>query len=103
MVDWALFYAEEWGWSVFPVHTILEGQCSCGTPDCKNAGKHPRTAHGFTDASTAGTKIRGWWQKWPKSNIGTPLGNGLFVLDVDPRNGGDESLATLQEMYLFTA
>ena len=38
-----------------------------------------------------------WWRSWPKAGLGLPTGRqaGVVVLDVDPRNGGDESLATL--------
>lgn len=39
-----------------------------------------------------------WWIKWPNANILLVCGQisrGLTVLDVDPRNGGKESLAKL--------
>ncbi len=38
--------------------------------------------------------LRRWWDKWPTCNIAVVTGtvSGIIVLDVDPRNGGDESL-----------
>jgi putative DNA primase/helicase len=40
-------------------------------------------------ASSDGSKIRGWWAKWPDANIGvaTGPGSGIFVLDVDGKQG----------------
>ena len=35
-------YATRMGWAAFPVHTVGAGRCSCGNPECKNPGKHPR-------------------------------------------------------------
>ena len=42
-------------------------------------------------------EINNWWQKWPDANIGLATGkaSGFFVLDVDPRHGGKESLQKL--------
>ena len=56
----ALRYARR-GWPVFPVHAVREGICTCGKADCDSPGKHPRTEHGFKDASVEGAKIRAWW------------------------------------------
>ena len=97
MFEAALAYAEN-GVMVFPLHTANGfGVCSCGTKGCENAGKHPRTAHGFKDATDDRDQVTKWWQQWPDANIGTPTGEGLVVLDIDPRNGGMESIAQLQE------
>jgi len=92
------------GWHVFPVHHIQpSGFCSCASPTCDRAGKHPRTQHGLRDASTDPAIIRHWWQQWPDANIGVRTGrvSGIFVLDVDthPDKGihGDESLQRLEE------
>ncbi len=98
MLEVAIRYAER-GIPVFPIHTPTgEGGCSCGKADCQNIGKHPRTAHGLKDASTEPHKIKEWWAQWPDANIGIPTGaaSGILVLDVDPKNGGNESLGELQ-------
>jgi hypothetical protein len=40
-------------------------------------------------------EIKGWFQHWPTANVGIVTGtiSGLVVLDIDPRHGGDTSLA----------
>jgi hypothetical protein len=77
----ALSYAEQ-GWPVFP---------------CR--GKLPRLSNGFKGATRDAGLIQGWWSQWPDASIGIPTGkaSGLVVLDVDPRNGGNESLLDLLE------
>jgi hypothetical protein len=95
----ALAYAAR-GWLVLPVHTPLAEGCSCGQ-DCGSAGKHPRTRHGFTDASRQPDQIWQWWHRWPDANIGVCTGHesGLVVLDVDARHGGEESLEEPEATY----
>jgi hypothetical protein len=56
-LNFARLYAQR-GWAVFPVHIPLRGECTCRKPGCPNIGKHPWTAHGFTDATTDMEKIR---------------------------------------------
>jgi hypothetical protein len=92
----ALWYSEH-GFPVFPVHRARNGVCSCNRPDCAHPGKHPRTSHGFLDATTDPQRITEWWTKWPDANIGIPTGtaSGLLAIDIDPRNGGDESWEAL--------
>jgi Bifunctional DNA primase/polymerase, N-terminal/AAA domain len=96
--DLALDYARR-GWSVFPLHSIRRGRCSCGIPTCANAGKHPRTPHGLKDASADPATIRAWWTDWPDANIGLPTGTHFTVLDVDPKAGGDEALRQLEARH----
>lgn len=92
----ALTYAR-WGWRVFPLHTPRGSGCSCGSATCGNAGKHPRTRHGFKEATTDDAQIAAWWSEWPDANVGIATGpeSGILVLDVDPRNGGDDSFDEL--------
>jgi putative DNA primase/helicase len=54
--------------------------------------------HGVRDAMTDEAAIRAWWDQWPDANVGIATGrvSGLIVFDVDPRNGGDDSLARLE-------
>jgi len=97
----ALRYVKR-GWPVFPVHIPVGGECSCGRPACPNKGKHPRTAHGLTDATTDENTVSTWWEfDFRCSNVGIRTGqeSGLVVLDVDPRHGGDESLRQLEAQY----
>jgi hypothetical protein len=101
VTDWSLLeaarsYAAR-GWAVFPVHSIQKGRCTCGKSNCESAGKHPRTQNGFKDATTDEDQITAWWLDWPTANVAVATGerSKLGVVDVDPRNGGYESLKTL--------
>jgi putative DNA primase/helicase len=78
MLEAALAYAAS-GYPVFPVRR----------------DKRPHTEHGFHDATIDTDIIRDWWTKWPDDGIGIPTGavSGIVVVDIDPRNGGDKSLA----------
>jgi putative DNA primase/helicase len=89
------------GWAVLPLHTPQPGGgCSCGRDNCAHPGKHPRTRNGLLDATTDSETIRQWWQRWPDANVGIACGpSGLVVIDIDPRNGGDESLRALEDQF----
>ena len=95
--QWARYYASR-GWSVLPLHSTDAGLCSCGDRDCRSPGKHPRTQHGVKDASVDPQQIQDWWTQWPAANVGIATGavSGLVVIDIDPRNGGNESYAQLK-------
>lgn len=43
------------------------------------------------------TDIELWWDRWPEANVGVVTGwvSALVVVDIDPRNGGDATLAEL--------
>jgi hypothetical protein len=89
----ALDYAERFGWPVFPVRAIVNGRCDCDRPACGDIGKHPRIPRWQLQATTDPTRIRYWWGRWPQDGIGIAH---QTVLDVDPRHGGDETLAALE-------
>lgn len=96
-LDAAITYGS-WQWHVLPLHYPLSlGGCSCARRECKSIGKHPLTWHGLYEASTDEAQIRAWWRRWPRANVGIATGavSGFDVLDIDPRNGGNESLADL--------
>src|SRR5687767_13665437 len=87
------------GLPVFPVHAIDQlGRCTCGRDCGRNAGKHPRTPNGLLDATLDQDRIRGWWSRWPDANVAVATGSaaGIWVLDVDPANGGLESVEMLE-------
>jgi len=62
------------GWPIFPLN-----------------GKIPAIAggRGVLDATTDPGQITEWWTRLPTANIGAGVPDGLLVIDVDPRNGGD--------------
>lgn len=68
----ALGLAEQ-GFSVFPL---------------RPRAKTPLTAHGLLDATHDLDQVAAWWTANPWANIGLRTGDGLAVIDVDPRHGG---------------
>jgi hypothetical protein len=105
-------------WRVLPLHSPLAGGgcscrrvCRCEQPcgveprpeclRCRTPGKHPRIRDWTEEATTDEAQIRKWWGMWPEANIGIATGraSGLWVLDVDPRHGGDETLAALEGQH----
>ncbi len=46
-------------------------------------------------------EIRSWFTRWPDANVGIVTGSlsGLIVIDIDPKHGGDQSLAVLEERH----
>jgi hypothetical protein len=81
----ALAYAKRFGWAVFPT---------------KPASKQPHgrfVRHGFRDAARDPAQIERWWAAEPSAGVAIAcITSGLVVLDVDPRNGGDETLGRLE-------
>src|SRR6266849_5865195 len=107
MLESARWYATNMGWSVFPCHSVRGGRCTCSDGlNCKSPGKHPRwmrgtLEHGCASATTDEGIIRTWWMKWPDAHMGMATGatSGAWVLDEDPRHGGDSSRCSLEQKY----
>ncbi len=78
----AAFDLTRWGWLVFP---LAAGE------------KIPAGGHGVLDASDDEEKLGAWSRRYPRANIGVACGrvSGICVVDLDPRNGSDESIANL--------
>jgi hypothetical protein len=98
----AIAYARR-GWRVFPIWPIRNGQCACGRPCGRDAGKHPIAAlapRGVRDATTGEPMITVRWTTCPDASIGIATGavSGLLVLDVDGE-GGEASLAALEREH----
>lgn len=82
---WALYYASL-GWAVFPL-----------APRSKSPLAE---SHGSSEATTDPARIEAWARQHPHANIGmVPARSGLYVLDIDPRNGGNESFNELQQRH----
>ena len=81
------------------IHRFDGTRCSCGNPACQwdsekggSAGKHPAEKNGVHGAEPrTNAKI------FAGKNAGVACGRGFVILDIDPRNGGNESLARLLE------
>lgn len=87
------------GFHIIPLHTPTNnGECSCGKA-CESEGKHPRIYNWPEQASCDSAQVKEWWKRWPDANIGIVCGkiSDLVVLDVDPRNGGEDSLDELED------
>lgn len=92
------------GWPVFPLRgkvPAIRGAHPVGDPlrgTCK--GDCGRDGHGLLDATTDLARISSWWRaEYCGANIGVRLPVNIFVVDVDPRNGGSESLKNLEASY----
>jgi Bifunctional DNA primase/polymerase, N-terminal/AAA domain/Primase C terminal 1 (PriCT-1) len=80
-LKYALFYATRMLWPVLPVR--------------EKEKDPPLTPHGCKDASLDEAQVREWWKKNPRANIALATGVKFWVLDIDPRHGGDETLRLL--------
>jgi Virulence-associated protein E/Bifunctional DNA primase/polymerase, N-terminal len=110
LLEAALAYAAA-GLHVFPCWELTPDGRECACPrahpsrdarggHCGSPGKHPRTPNGCKDATTDPAIIRKWWEAWPRAHVAIAAGaSGLLVVDVDPRNGGDDSLAELEREH----
>jgi len=106
VLEHALSYAAR-GLHVLPLHHPVrqDGKmsCSCGKKDCTSVAKHPvgiLAPNGLRNATTDAETIERWFQR-EIQNIGIATGavSRIIALDVDPRHGGDESLAALERKY----
>lgn len=98
MNEHAANYAQR-GLAVFPLHPIQpDGTCGCDQPRCQQPGKHPATSR-WQNTIPSPKAARLIWRPLfnGERGIGLACGprSGCFVLDVDPRHGGDETLAEL--------
>lgn len=81
--QWARYYAGR-GFAIFPL-----------VPGTKSPFAE---SHGSSEATTDLARIDAWWSAHPEANIGCKPSascGGLYVFDVDPRNGGLEGVASL--------
>lgn len=87
-------------YQIFPIRQILgwstgELRCDCNDETCPNLGKHPRIPW------SKEVGVPSMWEKWPNDGFGVATGkrSGIWVLDVDPRSGGIETLAALEQKH----
>lgn len=102
LLNGALWYAHTFNWKILPTHGIRpsDRMCTCGRrhDDPKDVGKHAAISGWQNEATDDLATIQGWWNQNPDYNIAVMAKrSGFFVLDIDPRNGGDESFYKLEE------
>lgn len=91
------------GMRVIPVHGVNgDGTCTCGRTPCPSGeGKHPRISGWQREGTSDLDQIASWAGSWSVTNWGVVADN-LVVIDVDPRNGGDDSMVLLRHMLPAT-
>lgn len=75
-----------------PLHGLVGDGCTCGSPTCTNAGKHPVLPKWPGRSQEENAACLGRNESY---NLGIRCGSGLVVLDIDPRHGGTDSLRAL--------
>jgi hypothetical protein len=97
-VSVATVYIEKLKYYIFPIRQILgvgtdAPRCDCQDETCPNVGKHPRIPW----SKEAGRPDM--WERWGNDGFGIATGvrSGIWVLDVDPKNQGFETLAKLEQ------
>jgi hypothetical protein len=94
------------GFRVFALHGIDAEGCLCGNPRCDAAGKHPAIKKWQAVPAWSDEALENMLEHSITTGYGVCIDNQL-VIDVDPRNGGVESLAKLSADtgidYLATA
>jgi hypothetical protein len=103
--DAALAYAVA-GYQVFPLRGKLP-HANCPECEPRSPRSRPHRAadcthelcHGLYAATTDPALVARWWARWPQANIGARVPRSLFVLDVDPRHGGQARLAQLEHEH----
>ncbi|PWL18841.1 ATPase [Falsochrobactrum shanghaiense] len=101
MLDVALDYAAR-GWPVFPCRAADEELVHPQTGEMEIlATKTPLTSNGFRGATLNERIVRELWRRNPGAMIGVPTGAaiGAWVLDIDPKHGGPDTLVALEEQH----
>ena len=91
------------GWRTIQLHRVIQGHdvvCSCQrAAACTSKGKHPLDNEWQNTPPMSGADIQEAWTKpgRHKMNVGIATGaaSGIWVLDIDPKSGGMETMAAL--------
>lgn len=104
--EYLKFYSEK-NWLTFPVKPrskfpLIPNAHPEGDPlhkQCKGGcGKY---GHGLYDATTELNLLNGWLEQYPNMNIGIATGkkSKVFVLDIDPKHNGYQTLDELEKNH----
>lgn len=88
------------GWRVIPLHRVgPDGRtCSCNRGgNCTSKGKHPKDNEWQKADRLSAADIQSTWDVERPPNLGLATGaeSGFWVLDIDPKGGGMETMAAL--------
>ena len=93
----------ECGFPIIGIHEMdIERNCTCGDAECKAAGKHPVMSNWQLGVIWEDDQIKNMRELGQLNSFGV-LVNGYLVVDIDPRNGGEdgyEALCTALDMEL---
>mgnify|MGYP003667727306 FL=1 len=86
------------GFRVFGLHGVTsDNECACGNKSCQNKFKHPKHSGWQNTPHYSNKEFNHLINKGDfKTGFGV-LCNGYLVIDIDPRNGGNEGFAQLVE------
>lgn len=82
---------------VFALHDFNGKVCGCGKPNCNAAGKHPLQTNWQSIPFWSEDQFDRIWERQITKSFGVVIEHGMVVADIDPRNGGTESLAKLEK------
>ena len=83
---------------LIPLYPLIHGKCGCPDPECTSAAKHPlRSNWQHQRLVDTATLYEVWHEVYGCNGLGWALDQDHIVIDVDPRNGGNESLEKLQK------
>jgi hypothetical protein len=86
---------DEWGWPVVPGAFVEAGMCSCGDPNCAEAGRHALSDASWLAATSDADRVRDRWRAHPEAAIVLPVGWCFDLLEV-PERGGREAIGRLE-------
>jgi hypothetical protein len=96
----ALVYELELGGILVLYGLDEQWRCRCrDREDCTRPGKHPRNGRAHLDALDDETDARDMLRRYRPGEINLAVrpAPGLVVLDIDPRHGGDATVAELED------
>ena len=93
----ALFYSEYL--PVFPCHTFVDKECSCGIKECENPGRHSIIENGADLATRDHDLIEKNWEACPGANVGFPTGqkSKFVILEIVSRSKDFDSFSKIEK------
>lgn len=83
------------GFAIIGIHAMDENRnCTCGREDCQAAGKHPVMSNWQMGIQWEDDQVENMELMGHLKSFGV-LTNGYLVVDIDPRNGGNEGYEEL--------